>query len=146
LFVGELQADLYASLPVLFSPNQILRVVEIEKKEDVRRPYIKQLLEPGLKFPLPHRRQVRFPTIILFLSFPISLDADFVRCAAFRIVSFRSAEESSPETDLPPGLKLAPLALDDLQRRMEWSGEGGGGVEGGFKSNGSHAFVLNLVC
>lgn len=34
---------------------QILRVVEIEKSEDVRRPYIKQLLEPGLKFPLPHR-------------------------------------------------------------------------------------------
>ena len=34
---------------------QILRVVEIEKSEDVRRPYIKQLLTPGLKFPLPHR-------------------------------------------------------------------------------------------
>lgn len=36
-------------------PLQILRVVEIEKTEDVRRPYIKQLLEPGLRFPLPHR-------------------------------------------------------------------------------------------
>jgi large subunit ribosomal protein L18Ae len=35
--------------------SQILRVVEIEKTEDVRRPYIKQLLEPGLRFPLPHR-------------------------------------------------------------------------------------------
>ena len=34
---------------------QILRVVEIEKTEDVRRPYIKQLLEPKLRFPLPHR-------------------------------------------------------------------------------------------
>ena len=34
---------------------QILRVVEIEKSEDVRRPYIKQLLTPHLKFPLPHR-------------------------------------------------------------------------------------------
>jgi|SRR6266404_4386578 len=34
---------------------QILRVVEIEKTEDVRRPYIKQLLEPNLRFPLPHR-------------------------------------------------------------------------------------------
>lgn len=34
---------------------QILRVVEIEKTEDVRRPYIKQLLTPKLKFPLPHR-------------------------------------------------------------------------------------------
>jgi large subunit ribosomal protein L18Ae len=30
-------------------------VVEIEKTDDIRRPYIKQLLEPGLKFPLPHR-------------------------------------------------------------------------------------------
>jgi large subunit ribosomal protein L18Ae len=34
---------------------QILRVVEIEKTEDIRRPYIKQLLEPNLRFPLPHR-------------------------------------------------------------------------------------------
>jgi large subunit ribosomal protein L18Ae len=34
---------------------QIIRVVEIEKSEDVRRPYIKQLLIPNLKFPLPHR-------------------------------------------------------------------------------------------
>ena len=34
---------------------QILRVVEIEKGDDVRRPYIKQLLVPKLKFPLPHR-------------------------------------------------------------------------------------------
>ena len=39
-----------------FRNVQILRVAEIEKKEDVRRPYMKQLLEPGLKFPLPHRR------------------------------------------------------------------------------------------
>lgn len=36
---------------------QILRVVEIEKTEDIRRPYIKQLLTPGLRFPLPHRVQ-----------------------------------------------------------------------------------------
>lgn len=34
---------------------QILRVVEIEKTADIRRPYIKQLLEPKLRFPLPHR-------------------------------------------------------------------------------------------
>ena len=33
-----------------------MRVAEIEKKDDVKRPYIRQLLEPGLKFPLPHRR------------------------------------------------------------------------------------------
>ena len=34
---------------------QILKVVEIEKTEDIRRPYIKQLLTKNLKFPLPHR-------------------------------------------------------------------------------------------
>lgn len=34
---------------------QILKVVELEKTDDVRRPYIKQLLVKGLKFPLPHR-------------------------------------------------------------------------------------------
>jgi hypothetical protein len=35
---------------------QILKVVEIEKTEDIRRPYIKQLLTKKLKFPLPHRK------------------------------------------------------------------------------------------
>ena len=34
---------------------QILRVAEIEKTVDVRRPNIKQLLTPNLRFPLPHR-------------------------------------------------------------------------------------------
>ena len=34
---------------------QILRVVEVEKTEDIRRPYIRQLLTKDLKFPLPHR-------------------------------------------------------------------------------------------
>jgi ribosomal protein L20A (L18A) len=38
-----------------FRFTKILRVVEIEKTDDVRRPYIKQLLEPKLRFPLPHR-------------------------------------------------------------------------------------------
>ena len=35
--------------------SQILKVSEIEKTADIRRPYIKQLLTPNLKFPLPHR-------------------------------------------------------------------------------------------
>ncbi len=35
--------------------EQILKVVELEKTEDVKRPYIKQLLTKNLKFPLPHR-------------------------------------------------------------------------------------------
>ena len=34
---------------------QILKVVELETTDDVKRPYIKQLLSKNLKFPLPHR-------------------------------------------------------------------------------------------
>ena len=34
---------------------QILKVVEIEKTDDVKRPYTKQLLSKNLRFPLPHR-------------------------------------------------------------------------------------------
>ena len=34
---------------------QILKVVELEKTDDVKRPYIKQLIAKKLKFPLPHR-------------------------------------------------------------------------------------------
>ena len=34
---------------------QILKVVELEATDDVKRPYIKQLLTKNLKFPLPHR-------------------------------------------------------------------------------------------
>ena len=38
-----------------FTNCQIIRVVEIPKTEDVKRPYIRQLLVKNLKFPLPHR-------------------------------------------------------------------------------------------
>jgi large subunit ribosomal protein L18Ae len=34
---------------------QILKVVEIQNPNDVKRPYIKQLITRNLKFPLPHR-------------------------------------------------------------------------------------------
>ena len=34
---------------------QILKVVEVDKTDDIRRPYIKQLMTKDLKFPLPHR-------------------------------------------------------------------------------------------
>lgn len=54
--VEAMYQDMAARHRARFRSVQILRVAEIEKKEDVRRPYIKQLLEPGLKFPLPHRR------------------------------------------------------------------------------------------
>ncbi|KAG9051270.1 60S ribosomal protein L20 [Tulasnella sp. UAMH 9824] len=33
----------------------VIRIVEIEKTADVKRAYIKQLLEKDLRFPLPHR-------------------------------------------------------------------------------------------
>lgn len=39
----------------LMNHMQILKVVEIEKVDTIRRPYIKQLLQKNLKFPLPHR-------------------------------------------------------------------------------------------
>ncbi|RXW21588.1 hypothetical protein EST38_g4270 [Candolleomyces aberdarensis] len=53
--VKSLYQDMAARHRARFRSIHILRVVEIEKTEDIRRPYIKQLLEPGLKFPLPHR-------------------------------------------------------------------------------------------
>ena len=51
----------FRSIHVPFNPSlsllitQIIRVVEIPKTEDVKRPYIRQLLAKNLKFPLPHR-------------------------------------------------------------------------------------------
>lgn len=54
--VEAMYQDMAARHRARFRSVQILRVAEIEKRDDVRRPYIKQLLEPGLKFPLPHRR------------------------------------------------------------------------------------------
>ncbi len=39
----------------MLTSTQILRVVEIEKTEDIKRPYIKQLVTKKLSFPLPHR-------------------------------------------------------------------------------------------
>jgi large subunit ribosomal protein L18Ae len=34
---------------------QILKVVELTNPDQVKRPYIKQLISKDLKFPLPHR-------------------------------------------------------------------------------------------
>lgn len=45
--------NLFPSLT--YPSHQILKVVEIEKTSDVKRPYLKQLLTKNLKFPLPHR-------------------------------------------------------------------------------------------
>ncbi|KAI0702031.1 ribosomal L18ae/LX protein domain-containing protein [Cerioporus squamosus] len=53
--VKALYQDMAARHRARFRSIHILRVVEIEKTDDIRRPYIKQLLVPKLKFPLPHR-------------------------------------------------------------------------------------------
>ncbi|KZP11451.1 ribosomal protein L18ae, partial [Athelia psychrophila] len=53
--VKSLYQDMAARHRARFRSIHVLRVVEIEKTEDIRRPYIKQLLTPNLKFPLPHR-------------------------------------------------------------------------------------------
>merc|ERR1711865_1059243 len=47
--------DMAARHRARFRSVQILRVAEIEKTVDVRRPNIKQLLTPNLRCPLPHR-------------------------------------------------------------------------------------------
>jgi len=53
--VKSLYQDMAARHRARFRSIHILRVVEIAKADDVRRPYIKQLLTPKLRFPLPHR-------------------------------------------------------------------------------------------
>ncbi|KAG6013030.1 60S ribosomal protein L20A [Claviceps pusilla] len=53
--VESLYSDMAARHRARFRSIHILRVVELEKSEDVKRPYIKQLLTKGLSFPLPHR-------------------------------------------------------------------------------------------
>ena len=55
--VDSLYQDMAARHRSRFRSIHILKVVELEKTEDVKRPYIKQILAPGLKFPLPHRVQ-----------------------------------------------------------------------------------------
>ncbi|KAG8810847.1 60S ribosomal protein L20 [Serendipita sp. 399] len=53
--VKALYQDMAARHRARFRSIQILRVQEIQKTEDVKRPYIRQLLVPKLRFPLPHR-------------------------------------------------------------------------------------------
>ncbi|KAF1998604.1 60S ribosomal protein L20 [Amniculicola lignicola CBS 123094] len=53
--VDALYQDMAARHRSRFRSIHILKVVEIEKTDDIRRPYIKQLVTKDLKFPLPHR-------------------------------------------------------------------------------------------
>ncbi|KAK9425769.1 putative 60S ribosomal protein L20-like protein [Seiridium unicorne] len=53
--VDSLYQDMAARHRARFGSIHILRVVELEKSEDIKRPYIKQLITKNLSFPLPHR-------------------------------------------------------------------------------------------
>ncbi|CAN8101321.1 unnamed protein product [Discula destructiva] len=53
--VEAMYQDLAARHRARFRSVHILRVVELEKADDVKRPYIKQLLTKDIAFPLPHR-------------------------------------------------------------------------------------------
>ncbi|KAL9595575.1 MAG: hypothetical protein Q9219_006371 [cf. Caloplaca sp. 3 TL-2023] len=53
--VEALYQDMAARHRARFRSIHILKVVEVEKTADIKRPYIKQLLTKNLKFPLPHR-------------------------------------------------------------------------------------------
>merc|ERR1712014_411941 len=50
-----LYQDMAARHRARFRSIHILKVVEITNQNDVKRPYIKQLISKNLKFPLPHR-------------------------------------------------------------------------------------------
>jgi len=53
--VEAMYQDMAARHRARFRSIAILKVVEIAKKDDIKRPYITQLLTKNLKFPLPHR-------------------------------------------------------------------------------------------
>ncbi|KAK0811873.1 60S ribosomal protein L20B [Friedmanniomyces endolithicus] len=53
--VESMYQDMAARHRARFRSVHILKVIEVVKADDIRRPYIKQLLTKGLKFPLPHR-------------------------------------------------------------------------------------------
>ncbi|CUM63700.1 uncharacterized protein PRCAT00001284001 [Priceomyces carsonii] len=55
--VEGMYQDLAARHRARFRNIHILKVVELEKTDDVKRQYVKQYLSKDLKFPLPHRVQ-----------------------------------------------------------------------------------------
>ncbi|CDR47151.1 CYFA0S29e00936g1_1 [Cyberlindnera fabianii] len=55
--VETMYQDLAARHRARFRSIHILKVVELEKTDDVKRQYVKQFLSKDLKFPLPHRVQ-----------------------------------------------------------------------------------------
>ncbi|KAF2483479.1 ribosomal L18ae/LX protein domain-containing protein [Neohortaea acidophila] len=57
--VHALYQDMASRHRARFRTIHILKVVEVERTDAVRRPHIKQLLTKDLKFPLPHRNPPR---------------------------------------------------------------------------------------
>ncbi|ODQ59434.1 hypothetical protein WICANDRAFT_63928 [Wickerhamomyces anomalus NRRL Y-366-8] len=53
--VETMYQDLAARHRARFRSIHILKVVELEKTDDVKRQYVKQFLSKDLQFPLPHR-------------------------------------------------------------------------------------------
>lgn len=53
--VETMYSDLAARHRARFRSIHILKVVELEKADDVKRQYVRQYLTKDLKFPLPHR-------------------------------------------------------------------------------------------
>jgi large subunit ribosomal protein L18Ae len=53
--VEALYQDMAARHRARFRSIHILKVVELETSDQVKRPYIKQIISKDLKFPLPHR-------------------------------------------------------------------------------------------
>ncbi|KAG9035508.1 60S ribosomal protein L20 [Tulasnella sp. JGI-2019a] len=60
--IDKLYEDLASKHRARFRSIQVLRVQEIEKTAQVKRPYIRQLLQKGLRFPLPHRLTKKYTT------------------------------------------------------------------------------------
>lgn len=55
--IETMYQDLAARHRARFRSIHILKVVEIESEDDVKRQYVRQFLTKDLKFPLPHRIQ-----------------------------------------------------------------------------------------
>ncbi|WFD31528.1 60S ribosomal protein L20B [Malassezia sp. CBS 17886] len=54
--VESMYQDMAARHRARFGSIHILKVAEVKKVADLRRPYVKQLVAKDVRFPLPHRR------------------------------------------------------------------------------------------
>ncbi|KAG4304978.1 hypothetical protein PORY_001653 [Pneumocystis oryctolagi] len=66
--VEALYRDMASRHRSRFRSIHILRVVELEKVSDIKRPYIRQFINSKIKFPLPHRYPKSFIKKKLFMA------------------------------------------------------------------------------